>query len=76
MPPVIDQNKCTRCATCFDVCAEDVYFGTEEGQLPLISYPEFCFHCNCCVEECPADAITLRIPLPEMLLYKREESEQ
>jgi len=76
MPPVIDQNKCTRCATCFDVCAEDVYFGTEEGQLPVISYPEFCFHCNCCVEECPADAITLRIPLPEMLLYKKEGEEQ
>jgi 2-oxoglutarate ferredoxin oxidoreductase subunit delta len=73
MPPVIDNNKCIQCGMCGEVCAEDVYFGSEEGKLPVVTYPEFCFHCNCCVEECPVDAITLRIPLPEMLLYKREE---
>jgi adenylylsulfate reductase subunit B len=56
-----------------EVCAEDVYFGSEAAKLPVVAYPEFCFHCNCCVEECPVDAITLRIPLPEMLLYKKEE---
>jgi adenylylsulfate reductase, subunit B len=73
MPPVIDTTKCIQCGTCGEVCAEDVYFGLEAGKLPVVTYPEFCFHCNCCVEECPVDAITLRIPLPEMLLYKREE---
>ena len=73
MPPVIDQSKCTQCSTCVDVCTEDVYFGSENGQFPVVTYPEFCFHCNCCVEECPSGAITLRIPLAEMLLYKREE---
>ena len=73
MPPVIDREKCTQCGTCTDVCTEDVYFGSEAGRLPTVAYPEFCFHCNCCVEECPVEAITLRIPLPQMLLYKREE---
>jgi adenylylsulfate reductase, subunit B len=73
MPPVIDETKCIQCGTCAEVCAEDVYYGSEEGKLPVVAYPEFCFHCNCCVEECSVEAITLRIPLPEMLLYKREE---
>ena len=70
MPPLIDEEKCTRCGTCVDVCAEDVYFGSETGETPIVTYPEFCFHCNCCVEECPAEAISLRIPLPLTLLHK------
>lgn len=70
MPPRIDETKCIQCGACADVCAEDVYFGSELGKTPVVRYPEFCFHCNCCVEECPGQAISLRIPLPEMLLYK------
>lgn len=70
MPPLIDETKCTQCGICVDVCAEDVYFASEPGKIPAVSYPEFCFHCNCCVEECPVQAIHLRIPLPAMLLYK------
>jgi adenylylsulfate reductase subunit B len=70
MPPVIDETKCIACGTCADVCAEDVYFGSEDGKVPVPAYPDFCFHCNCCVEECPAQDIHLRVPLPLMLLYK------
>jgi len=70
MPPVIDETKCKVCGTCVDVCAEDVYFASEDGEVPVVSYPDFCFHCNCCVEECPEGAISLRISLPQTLLYK------
>lgn len=70
MPPLIDETKCSQCGTCVEVCAEDVYFGSEEGETPVVRYGDFCFHCNCCVEECPTQAITLRIPLPQTLLYK------
>lgn len=70
MPPHINDAKCVKCGVCADICAEDVYFGSEPGKIPMVTYPEFCFHCNCCVEECPEQAIQLRIPLPEMLLYK------
>ena len=71
MPPVIDEIKCTGCGTCVDVCSEDVYFGSEDGKTPVVTHPDVCFHCNCCVEECPVEAIRLRIPLPQMLLYKQ-----
>jgi adenylylsulfate reductase, subunit B len=72
MPPVIDPIKCIACGQCVDVCSEDVYFGSENGKVPLVAYPDVCFHCNCCVQECPVEAINLRIPLPQMLLYRRE----
>ncbi len=72
MPPIIEPNKCTACGKCYDVCAEDVFFGSERKKVPVVTYPEVCIHCNCCVFECPIEgAISLRIPLPLMLLYKK-----
>jgi NAD-dependent dihydropyrimidine dehydrogenase PreA subunit len=71
MPPVISESKCARCGTCVDVCAEDVFFGSVEMEIPLVTYPDECVYCNGCVDECPVDgAIRLRIPLPMMLMYK------
>ena len=71
MPPIIDDEKCTACGTCVDVCPQDVFFGSEEGEIPVVSYPEECWHCDACVLECPVEgAVTLRIPLPAMILYK------
>ena len=74
MPPVINEDTCTKCGKCFDICSEDVFFGSEKGTDPVVTYPEFCFHCNCCVDECPVEAIKLRIPLPQMLLYKESDT--
>ncbi|MFC2005331.1 ferredoxin family protein [Chloroflexota bacterium] len=70
MPPVIDKEKCTGCGICFDVCNYDVYFGSEGKEIPVVTYPEECWHCSACVLDCPSQAIRLRIPLPAMLLYK------
>ena len=39
MPPIIDQNKCTGCGICVDVCTEDVFFGSEKGKVPVVTYP-------------------------------------
>jgi adenylylsulfate reductase, subunit B len=72
MPPVIDPDRCTQCAACVDVCAEDVFYGSRPGDIPVVAHGDFCFHCNCCVEECPSGAIRLRIPLPQMLLFRKE----
>ncbi len=70
MPPVIDEEKCSACGTCYDLCAEDVFFGTEEGNRPVVSHPEACYHCYLCVNECPEEAIWLRTPMPMTVPYK------
>lgn len=70
MPPEIDETKCIKCGACVDVCTEDVYFGSRKKKIPSIAYADFCFHCNCCVEHCPSKALSLRIPLPLLLLFR------
>jgi adenylylsulfate reductase, subunit B len=40
------------------------------SDIPAITYPEECWHCNACVLECPENAVRLRIPLPAMVLYQ------
>jgi len=68
MPPEIDYAKCIACGTCVNVCAEDVFFGTQgfgkiKNQKPEVTYPEACYHCCLCVKECPVGAIWVRTPL-------------
>ncbi|OGP92208.1 MAG: ferredoxin [Deltaproteobacteria bacterium RBG_16_48_10] len=71
MPPIIDENKCLACGVCADICPQDVFFGSENGKAPVISYPEECWHCNACVSDCPVQgAIRLRIPFPMLICYR------
>ncbi len=70
MPPVIDPDLCSRCGQCVDICSEDVFFGSDEGEVPTVTYPLECIHFSGCVYECPDEAITLRIPLPMLLVYR------
>jgi adenylylsulfate reductase subunit B len=71
MPPEIDDNVCTGCGKCVDLCAEDVFFGSKRGEVPMVTYPDVCFHCYCCVLDCPEEgAIHLRTPLTMMVPYK------
>ena len=60
MPPVIDEEKCTKCGVCVDVCPVDVYYGSGEAEIPTVSYGEDCFFCCSCILECPTDAISMR----------------
>lgn len=71
MPPIIDRSKCIGCGICADICQTDVFFGSKKNEVPTVSLPEECWHCNACVLECPKEgAIKLRIPLPIMAVYK------
>lgn len=67
MPPIIDDDACVRCEICVDVCPEDVFNESRPRELPMVTYPHECFHCAACVVDCPAEAITLYIPLPMRL---------
>ena len=71
MPPIINKENCIACGLCADVCPMDVFFGSEENEIPVVAYPDECWHCNACVLDCPVDgAIKLRIPLPLSICYK------
>lgn len=67
MPPVIDREVCAPCGICVEVCPEDVFSGSVEGEVPTVTYADECYHCSACVVDCPVDAITLYIPLPMRL---------
>jgi adenylylsulfate reductase subunit B len=68
MPPIISRTKCKACGICADICPTNV-FEMKKERAPMIKYPEECWHCNSCVLDCPESAITLRIPLPAMMLH-------
>jgi adenylylsulfate reductase subunit B len=70
MPPIIDKDKCNGCGKCVEICPNDVFFGSQLGNIPKVTYPDQCWHENACVHDCPQDAIKLRIPLPMMIIYK------
>jgi adenylylsulfate reductase subunit B len=71
MPPVINKDKCINCGKCVDVCSEDVFFDSKQGEIPNITYPDECWHCSACVQECPVEgAIRIRIPLPMFMVHK------
>ncbi len=67
MPPVIDEERCTACGICIEVCPEDVFYGSEKGGLPRVTHPDECWHCAACVLDCPTHVIRLYIPLPMRL---------
>jgi adenylylsulfate reductase subunit B len=69
MPPIIIKEKCNACGICADICPTDVFRISEKGAFPEIRYAEECWHCNACVLDCKQLAITLRIPLPAMMLH-------
>jgi len=70
MPPILEKDRCTACGHCVDICPMDVFYGSADSNVPVITYPEECWHCNACVMECPAEALSLRIPLPATVLFK------
>ena len=48
MPPVVDEEKCTGCGTCVDVCPSEV-FALEGGKSKVVN-PDDCVECEACVQ--------------------------
>ena len=63
MPVKINQEKCSKCYKCRQICPEDV-FDSEPQQVPFLKYPEECFHCGACILDCPESCIEFDLPLP------------
>ena len=59
----VDNEKCVGCKHCYDVCPLDVYGWDEGEKCPVVTYDEECQMCFICQEECPAEAIHIRIPI-------------
>jgi adenylylsulfate reductase subunit B len=66
MPPVIDLNKGQGWGTCDAHCPLDVILFDESTKIPIVKYPDECWHCGSCRLDCPVEAIELRFG-PEML---------
>jgi MinD superfamily P-loop ATPase len=50
----IDEDKCTQCMKCVEVCRWDAIAGE-----PLIVLEQFCEGCAACIYVCPVDAIVM-----------------
>jgi len=73
MPPNINAAYCTGCDRCVITCPEDVFHSgkmmddsinaqhskaPKDAKVPLVKYPDECWHCGICAIECPTDTIS------------------
>lgn len=70
MPPKIKQNDCIACGTCASICCMNVFGPVQKGTVPVVRYPDECWHCRACVMDCPTHAIEMRYPLPYQILFR------
>jgi 2-oxoacid:acceptor oxidoreductase delta subunit (pyruvate/2-ketoisovalerate family) len=55
--PVIDEEECTGCGICTEVCPNEV-LDLEEG-IAVVVDEEACDGCGLCAEECPMSIIEI-----------------
>jgi pyruvate ferredoxin oxidoreductase delta subunit len=55
--PVVDFDKCIKCAMCYIFCPEGCIHPDEGGYYTADLY--YCKGCGICAMECPKDAITM-----------------
>jgi len=60
MIPVIDEDKCTGCGNCVEVCPPSALLLTNDK---AALEEEFCEECGFCAAECPTNAITINFPV-------------
>ncbi|MHA1264430.1 MAG: 4Fe-4S dicluster domain-containing protein [Candidatus Helarchaeota archaeon] len=67
MPLTIDEEKCTGCGKCVDVCHRFVYRLEERGErrVAVPSRAPYCLRCYLCIDPCPVGAISISDETPE-----------
>jgi len=55
----IDEELCTGCGICVEICPMDVLRMDEVGETAVIKYKSDCMVCNTCSLDCPTKAITI-----------------
>lgn len=55
--PILDKEKCTKCALCWLNCPDAAIKPTEEGYYEADL--DYCKGCGICAEICPVEAITM-----------------
>lgn len=62
--PVTDENLCTQCEYCIDVCPVSAIYVVDGS---MFSDPATCIKCCACVKDCPEGARTFDTPYTAML---------
>ena len=57
----LDQNICTGCGICVDVCPEDILRLNQDGKKGYIAYPKDCVACLMCEFFCPVSCIEVSV---------------
>lgn len=71
----IDEELCTGCRQCVDVCRSDVMVpDPQKGKPPIVLYPDECWFCGCCISHCKTSAIRVEYPLHQRVGWKRKET--
>jgi len=75
-PVVFNEEFCTGCNMCVEVCRSDVFMPSpEKGKPPIVVYPDECCYGGCCVAHCPhflEGAIRMVQPLTQEAVWKRK----
>ena len=78
-PIQINEDICTGCNMCVDVCRSDVfvYSPSPDRKRPVVLYPDECWYCGDCVYHCPLwqkGCITIKHPLSQNWIWKNKET--
>jgi NAD-dependent dihydropyrimidine dehydrogenase PreA subunit len=73
-----DIQICNGCNQCVNACRTDVLMpNPEKGNPPIVLYPDECWRCGCCVQECQRPgAIVMTHSLNQSVIvsWKRKET--
>ncbi len=57
MKPVVDEEKCTKCAQCWTFCPDAAIYQREDEI--YVANLDYCKGCGICANICPVDAIEM-----------------